>query len=91
MNKAMNNVQLEQVRRRIDGSLDVEFYRRLALRLRTEAIQCSLSQTWHMMRGWGAAVARLTWRAGPKTMRRHGVQMARVSKRKATTDNEHPS
>src|ERR1700730_8004300 len=64
MIKPTNEIHSEEVRRRIDGSLDFEFYHRRAVMLRAEAIERGLSVTWQVVRAWAAATARLTRRVG---------------------------
>ena len=63
--KPMNEIHSRQVRRRSDGSIDIEFYRRRADTLRGESIARSLSATWHQVRLWAATttwLARGGWR-----------------------------
>jgi hypothetical protein len=52
--KPMNEIHSEQVRRRSEGSIDIEFYRRRAVTLRGELIARSLSATYHKVRLWAA-------------------------------------
>jgi len=46
----------QQVRRRSDGSLDIEFYRRRAIALRAEMIAQGLRAAWRVARQWTAAI-----------------------------------
>src|SRR5262249_61598859 len=70
--KPMNEVHSEQVRRRSDRSIDIEFYRRRVVTLRGELIARSLSATCHEVRLWAATTM---WLARPG--RRAILTMAR--------------
>ena len=55
--KPMNEIHSKQVRRRSDGSIDIEFYRRRAVALRGELIARGLSAAWHEVRLGAATTA----------------------------------
>jgi len=54
----------QQLRRRADGSLDMDFYRRRAAKLRSDELGRRLRVAWCGARHWGAAARALTWRGG---------------------------
>jgi hypothetical protein len=62
--KRMNEIHSKQVRRRSDGSIDIEFYRRHAVTLRGELIARSLSVTCREVRHWAATTTWLVRRGG---------------------------
>ena len=62
--KRMNEIHSKQVRRRSDGSIDIEFYRRRAVALRGELIARSLSAACHEVRLWAATTTWLVRRGG---------------------------
>ena len=62
--KPMDEIQSNQVRRRSDESIDIEFYRRRAVALRGELIARGLSAAWHEVRPWAATTAWLARRRG---------------------------
>ena len=62
--KPMNEIHSEQVRRRSEGSIDIEFYRRRAVTLRGELIARSPSVTCREVRHWAAATTWLVRRGG---------------------------
>ena len=54
----------QQLRRRADGSPDMDFYRRRAAKLRSDELGRRLRVAWCGARHWGAAAHALTWRGG---------------------------
>jgi hypothetical protein len=80
-------IHSKQVRRRSDGSIGIEFYRRHAVTLRGELIARSLSVTCREVRHWAATTTWLVQRGG--RLRWHGMRVASFSKRQTIVDIEY--